>query len=563
MFLKCLSIFEDQTPIRVIPFKKGINLIVDETSSKNKTTSGNSVGKTTVLRLIDFCLDGSGENIYIDPEFKTRNSVVENFLKKKNIVIRLELVEDFDDELSPAIVIERNFLTYGKKVQRVNGEDLKAADFSRKLKELIFRTSSEKPTFKQLKSKNIRDEKNKLINTIRVLPPNVVTDVTYEALHLFWFGIDTDLSKDKLIRDKNLEKRIQARFRRESNLPQINQALLIVNRRIEELVRRKNTFSINDSYEADFDALNSIRQKINSGGTEISRLQLRLELILESKRDLEASFSAVDVEQIKALYGRAKKLIPSLQKTFEDTLAFHNGMIDKKIRFITEELPELEVRLKHLHDAQSRLIDSERKLSEEIVRSGAVEDLQSIVQELNEFYERKGVLEEQKRSWEYSVEHVKAIETDLAKINAELYSKDDLIQQRIAEFNEFFSDISARLDGVHSLLSADNPDGIYRFVIGNVEGNPGTGSKKSQMASFDLAYIKFADSIDLPCLHFVLQDQIENVHSNQITSLLTEIVQEVNCQYVLPVLRDKLPKDLDIKSMEILSLSQKSKLFKI
>ena len=83
------------------------------------------------------------------------------------------------------------------------------------------------------------------------------------------------------------------------------------------------------------------------------------------------------------------------------------------------------------------------------------------------------------------------------------------------------------------------------------------------MASFDLAYIKFADSIDLPCLHFVLQDQIENVHSNQITNLLTEIVSEVNCQYVLPVLRDKLPKDIDIASMEILSLSQDRKLFKI
>lgn len=106
-------------------------------------------------------------------------------------------------------------------------------------------------------------------------------------------------------------------------------------------------------------------------------------------------------------------------------------------------------------------------------------------------------------------------------------------------------------------------DGVYKFSMSNVEGNSGTGSKKSQMASFDLAYIQFADSIELPCLHFVLQDQIENVHSNQITNLLTEIVSEVNCQYVLPVLRDKLPKELDINSMEILSLSQDNKLFKL
>ena len=83
------------------------------------------------------------------------------------------------------------------------------------------------------------------------------------------------------------------------------------------------------------------------------------------------------------------------------------------------------------------------------------------------------------------------------------------------------------------------------------------------MASFDLAYIKFADSLNIPCLHFVLQDQIENVHSNQISNLLTEIVDEVNCQYVLPVLRDKLPNNIDIKPFEILSLSQSDKLFRV
>jgi uncharacterized protein YydD (DUF2326 family) len=563
MFLKSLSIFNEAALVRSIPFRKGINLIVDETSSEKRTTSGNSVGKTTVLRLIDFCLDGDGKNIYIDPEFKTHNQLVESFLKENNIVIRLILVEDIDDELSQTIMIERNFLTHSRKVQRINGEEYQNKEFSKKLKELIFKTESEKPTFRQLKSKNIRDEKSKLANTIRVLAPNVVTDVAYESLHLFWFGIDTNLSKDKLVRDRNVEQRIQTRLRKENNPSQISQALIIVNRKIEELIQQKNSFSVNDNYEEDFDRLNAVRQLLNQNATEVSRLELRRELILESKNDLEKNISHIGTEEIRVLYEKAKSLIPGLQKSFEDTLAFHNGMIQKKLQYITEELPDLDEKIQRARSAQSELLKQEQSFSEKIVMSGALEDLQAIVEELNKFYESKGVLEEQKRSWEYSLATIEKIEADLSRINDELFSKDEIIQQRIAEFNVFFSDISSRLDGVHSLLSADNPDGVYKFVIGNIEGNPGTGSKKSQMASFDLAYIKFADSIDLPCLHFVLQDQIENVHSNQITNLLTEIVAEVNCQYVLPVLRDKLPSDIDIAPMEILSLSQSSKLFKI
>ena len=238
-------------------------------------------------------------------------------------------------------------------------------------------------------------------------------------------------------------------------------------------------------------------------------------------------------------------------------------MIEQKIRFITEELPQLEREINEDKRNLNSLLIQEKKLSESLNKSGVREDLETIIDELNSFYEKKGNFQEQKKLWEKTSSNLEEINTKLKAINENMYSKDELIQKRIEEFNAYFSDISSRLDGVHSLLSADNSDGIYRFKIGNIEGNPGTGSKKSQMASFDLAYIKFADALDIPCLHFVLQDQIENVHSNQITNLLTEIVDEVNCQYILPVLRDKLPSNINVSQFEILSLSRKSRLFKI
>jgi uncharacterized protein YydD (DUF2326 family) len=562
MFLKKLNIYNEAKLVREIPFHKGINLIVDETKSQNKTDSGNSVGKTTVLRLIDFCLEGDGKNIYIDPEFKTTNKKIEHFLKENNILISLTLVENIDDLNSKEIVIERNFLSYKHKIQRVNGESLSNDDFPKILKELIFNTQSDKPTFKQLKSKNIRDEKNKLIHTLKVLDA-FTTGVEYELLFLFWLGIDTDSSKDKLVRDKNLEEKLQTRLRKESNLSQINQSLIIVNKEIAELNRKKESFNLNEKYEEELQQLNQIKSKINQVSTKLSRLELRKELIFESKINLEQDFADIDTEQIKRMYDKAKSLIPNIQKTFEQTLSFHNEMIQQKISYITEELPSLE----HEINKEKRNLNSfflqEKSLSESLNKAGAIDDLQIIINELNSFYERKGNLEEQKRLWEKSNDNLNQINNKLDAINKSILSKDELIQKRIEEFNVFFSDISSRLDGLHSLLSAENEDDVYKFKIGNIEGNPGTGSKKSQMASFDLAYIKFADSLGIPCLHFVLQDQIENVHSNQITNLLTEIVDEVNCQYVLPVLRDKLPSDINIEHFEILSLSQSDKLFRV
>jgi len=563
MFLKSLTIQNDTVLIREILFHKGINLIVDETKSKDKTESGNSVGKTTVLRLIDFCLDGDGVNIYKDPEFKNTNKKIEGFLKENNILITLVLIEDINVEYPKEITIQRNFLTYKQKVQKVNGESLSNDEFSSTLKELIFDSTEKQPTLRQLISKNIRDEKNKLTQTIRVLPQNVTTHAIYESLHLFWFGIDIDTSKDKLVRDKKIEEKLQTRLRKESNLSQITQSLIIINKEIHSLNKKKEFFNLNEKYEEELQRLNNIKSNINKVSTNLSRLELRKELILESKIDFEKDVTNINIDQIKRMYEKAKSFIPNIQRTFEETVSFHNEMIQQKVAYITEELPTLELEINQLKRSLNSLIIQEKSISESLNKSGAIEDLQLIINDLNSYYEKKGNFEEQKRLWEMSNDNLKQLNEKLDKISTNILSKDELIQQRIVEFNSYFSDISSRLDGVHSLLSADPEGGIYKFKIDNIEGNPGTGSKKSQMASFDLAYIKFADSLNIPCLHFILQDQIENVHSNQISNLLTEIVNEVNCQYVLPVLRDKLPSNIDIKPFEILSLSQSDKLFRV
>ena len=82
MFLKNLKIENTGHVIRDISFHKGINLIIDETKTEDKRESGNNVGKTTVLRLIDFCLGGKGDNIYKDTEFKSKSTTqIEKFLK--------------------------------------------------------------------------------------------------------------------------------------------------------------------------------------------------------------------------------------------------------------------------------------------------------------------------------------------------------------------------------------------------------------------------------------------------------------------------------------------------
>ncbi len=564
MFIKNLKISNASSVIRDINFHKGINLIVDETKTNDKKESGNNVGKTTILRLIDYCLGSDGKSIYKDTEFSDKNqSIIEKFLKTNNIIVALTLVDDLD-QTKYKIVIERNFLQKKDKIAIINNEKYPKIKegFSPKLKELIFDSADKKPTFRQIISKNIRDEKNKLLNTVKTLHPTT-TQEEYEALYLFWLGINLDLDKKQELEQKrSIELRLQTKLKKTTSYSEIIQSLIVVEKDILNLNEKKDKMNINANYDLDLQELNNVKAKITQLSTELSHLELRKELILESKKNLEEEKTNIKTQDIKRFYEEAKRLIPNIQKTFEETITFHNQMVAEKIDYITKEIPQIEGKIINLNKNINKLLLDEKKLSEVLKKSNILIELETITIELNKLHENKGRLNEQKNQWEKCIEELKNIEDQIAVINKTIGSKDKIIQERITKFNEFFSDISNKLYGEKFILSSDKKENCYELNIGSIEGNLGTGKKKVQIIAFDLAYIQFAEYLNMKCLHFILHDQIENIHSNQINSLLTEIINEINCQYIVPVLRDKLPTDISIDSLKVITLSQSDKLFK-
>jgi len=563
MFLKSLTIAKGENIIREINFHKGVNLIVDETISNDDT--GNSVGKTTVLRLINFCLGGNGENIYKDPEFKNKeNNKIENFLKDNRILITLTLSPDLEKNNVREVIIEKNFLKGSQKILKINKEKIIVKEFDKALKQILLNFNLEKPTLKQIIAKNIRDEKNRLSNTVKVLN-QYSTSAEYEALYLFWLGVSVDsvAEKQKLTLEQKALKKMIANIEKSGNLSQIRQSLKVVKDNIAELENKKNSYETNANYEADIKELNSVKSKLNKLSLKNTRLITRQNLILESKQDLEKEISTIDTQQIEYLYNKAKILIPNLQKSFENVLDFHNQMTVNKVEYITKELPQLTLDITKIESEIQRLSHTESKLSKKVYKNDVIEDLNKIAVTLNKNYEDKGKWMERKERLKTSRQEIAQIEGKLSSIDEEIESKDDAIQQKISIFNEYFSKISNKLYEESFILSSNKSNGCYGLDISSLDGNVGTGMKKGQIAAFDLAYIQFADKLKLKCLHFILHDQIETVHGNQILKILTNIVPEINCQYIAPILKDKLPSGLDVSKYTVLNLSQDEKLFKI
>ena len=568
--MKSLTITRgDGAIIRNIQFNTGLNLIVDETPVVNGKETGNNVGKTTVLKLVDFCLGAKAKGIYSDHENKRNEyKLVKDFLLDNNVRVSLVLKADLLQEESREVLIERNFLARKDKIQRIDGNNKTDDEFEETLTDLLFPGHyGKKPTFRQIIAHNIRYKDLSINNTLKNLD-SFTRDDEYETLYLFLFGCDFEQgdTKQELRSQIDIEERFKKRLESEQTKSAYETALTLLQSEIEELECRKSSLNLNPNFESDLDKLNKIKYQINLTSSDIGRLELRKDLISEAQREIQASESTIDLQQLQQIYQQATSLVSGIQKTFQELYDFHNRMVDSKIRFIVQDLPKIDAKLAVQREHLNRLLVEETKLSSVIIQSDSFNVLEQLIVELNAIYQKKG-------DYENTLRQLSAVESKLIELNKELAVIDnDLfsdefalkIKEQVNKFNRHFSSVSYELYGEKYALKPDTKTvkgrRLYEFTAFNL--NFSSGKKQGEISCFDIAYTLFADEENIPCMHFLLNDKKELMHGNQLLKI-ANLVNAKGIQFVASILKDKLPVELNKDEYVILKLSQDDKLFRI
>lgn len=569
MFLRYLQIENVHGLIRRIDFHQGLNLIVDEVSTDNEET-GNNVGKTTVLRLIDFCFGMEGNKIYTATEGpKVVNKEVKEFLMETEVLITLCLTDGFTEN-AKKVVVRRNFLLGKRSVLEINGQKVEKKDFEGELEKAIWGIETSKPSFRQIISHNFRYDDNRLTNTLRTLN-RYTSDIEYETLHLYMFGCNFDDGdrRQELSKKLTTDYKYKRRLEKTASKSALRSKLALVEGEIAELNTKKEELHLNPDFEKDLEQLNKVKASLSELAVKQTALQLRYNLIEEAVEDLNAQKSNIDTKQLELIYRQASAMITQLQHTFEDLLAFHNEMLVRKADFLSAELPQLKQSISACNTDISALRQQEQRLAERLQQSATIEALDELVAQLNLKYQEKGALEQRIAQIEEVDEAIALNEEILKDIDKGLFSqnKQDLVQKQLDKFNQYYSSISKRLYGEsyaieYSLVKNKEGKNTYKFAPFATD-NFSTGKKQGEIACFDMAYIMFADDEKIPCLHFIVNDQKELVHDNQLMHIGTLANDHVDIQYVVAILRDKLPNELNKEENIVLKLSQHSKLFKI
>lgn len=388
-------------------------------------------------------------------------------------------------------------------------------------------------------------------------------------MYLFLLGIDFNdgNKKQKVLQNISQETKFQKRLEKHQTKSAYSAILAILDSEIDELNEKKAKLNINENFESDLNNLNQTKYDINRVSSHLSKLKIRQELILEAKEELESKDTKIDLPQLKRIYDQATEVIGELHKSFENMVQYHNRMIDEKIKYISQELPDIENRISNLEFELKLLLRKEAEYSSIISKSDSFEELETLISELNEKYRLKGEYENTISQLEEVEQNLKDYNKELQDIEDELFSDEfeEEVKSQLNKFNKHFSAVSEYLYDEKYALKYDikknkNGQKLYKFSAFNT--NFSSGKKQGEISCFDIAYILFAREEEIPSMDFLLTDKKELMHDNQLLKI-AEFVNKNNIQFVASILKDKLPPELNNKKYFILELSERDKLFRI
>ncbi|WP_434328993.1 DUF2326 domain-containing protein [Mycoplasma capricolum] len=570
MFIKRLKISTPNQVIRDLEFKKGLNLIIDNTPVNDLTQTGNNVGKTTVLKLISFCLAGDDDDIYKGIESETINDIVKDFLINNKVLITLELVENLDNPFSNKVTIQRNFLNTKKgKIIRVNDKDLASKnELAKELLDLMFPNhQSEKPSFRQIISHNLRYKDQSINNTLKTLH-STAKNSQYEILHLFLLGFSFSNSKELLdyqdqlkFEQQHLKKLLSYNLDKQVYI----ETLKIIDNEINELNKKKETLNIDEDFQRNLDAFNEIKHNISMISNKIDLLEIRKNSINDFINKMNSDRSSVDTKQLELIYNQTKLFIPKLHRTFNQLVDFHNKMLDEKIAFASKELPEIFKQMSSLQNQLNELLKVEKDLSIRLSKDDTFKELDKIITQLNKKHYEKGEYEIKLGQINDSEEIIFKLKQKISLLSNDLYSEEfkNKLNERLKTFNKYFQNLSDSLYNERYFLTysikSEKGKPYYKFDLPVL--NHSSGKKQGEIICYDLAYIEFADHFNINCLHFLLNDKKELMSDNQLIGVSNYLLNS-NAQLIISILKDKIPNEVLKKSNVILELSQKDKLFK-
>ncbi len=503
MRLNRLIIIKNNEVIRSIEFDDGLNLIVNKRTYEKEATenksekkkSGNSVGKSTLSRVIDYLFMSSGVDIYHDAEFG--KDIPEMVSLINDNILKFQLDYDSVDNKKSSI---SRLMTINEKSSKyfIDNVEVDKKQYVEFVSESVFGLKSDKPSLRNVTHKFIRNTNEKMQMTLKFLHANTTDDI-YDLLYLFLFGFNgLPLLKDKssLNREIKKQKGYLSAYRNPHRETVLKKMIKPLRKEISEAELSIKNFDFKDSHDDSLKKLSKIQSEISSLSLRYASLNMRIRNINESISGLRKNVTKMIESDLLEIYKSAEiYLNESLKKSYEEMVIFHNDIINNKVEFLSSELLSKENEIKDINDSINKYHELESSLFKTIKEPETLKSINQLYSKLTELRENLATIESNLMRINDTNKLIDELESERDSLLKKIENEIAGLDRNIEIFNEFFGDLTKEIYGERYIfdLSFDADRGKCLLGISCLTPNSNGGKKKGEITAFDLAYINFVD----------------------------------------------------------------------
>lgn len=530
---------------QTVKFRNGVNFVYGKKDSISPKESLNSIGKSTFLDLIDFCLLASPYKNH-NPRINAASKILDGY----EIVLEFEINgETYQIRRS---INSPNYISFGP-LNNVAGYYY--SDLKNVLCDLIFKRNEYEGTFSSKWYRSMisfylkiqKFKQSKFLDPIKYIKD--VSEVELNKYHFYFIGLDNRIPiKNEFLRTeiKRIDPAISEieRFVEEKydlkNLAETNSEIDRINLEIKRLEKAIRSFELGEQYE-------NAEEEANRLTREIKELVYANHLDRKKIESLEESFTITDdisTIRIRNIYKQlSEDLAQSIKKTLDEAIKFRKQLSKSRASFLENEIEHAQNQIKKRENEIKTLEKKRADLFYFLSAKEAITDLteaffnlsdkQSQVRELEA---NTGLLNElSKEKAEY--------ESEIKKLESELISFLQEYKRQIREFYELMLNIyNAIYTGGKNRLSFSISQNARKKKLVDINISLpdmfGKGKNQGRTLIYDLSVLmNNIDLVSFPnfLIHDGIFDGVDKAHFISVYEFIENIASTKKIQYITTV----------------------------
>lgn len=531
--MKLVRLDCDKSSFHSIHFKDGLNLVVGRKTNeddKNTKNTYNGVGKSLIVYLIHFCL-GSNKIVAFEKNIPGWNFELEfeidnrKYRTRRNTTKQSEIYlnnEKYTLKKFREVMMELNFSIKGV---------YKNLTFNSLFPRFIRRDRESYNKFSQFVIKE-QDYATVLNNSFLL---GLDIDLVEEKKKLRDFQTNTEKLKKSLENDPVLKEHFSHKSDTEIEIIDLEE-------HINSLQEELNKFKIANNYdeiEKETDKLAVEIKKLSNERTLVNNDVINIRKSLELKPE-------ISTDKIISFYNAVKVEVPEMvSKKVQESINFHNGLIDKRNQRLHKELKKSKLRLDGLEKEiilKGSLLDKNMGYLD---THGALEEYSSLNKMLNEEIQKLEKLKEYQKIMKSYNKKLLEIKTEYGSKSIETQEYIEYQKEWIESIKSLFRELTKEFYDKGSGIKIESNDGenTIRYNIDvRIQDDSSDGVNEVKIFCFDLMLLFLQANHNMK---FIFHDSrlYSNMDPRQrgtVFKIVDKRMKDTEFQYIATVNEDQL-----------------------